>query len=128
MRPFEEAVASELTWLLHAGVPAHGVRITVRELLVTRFERGPLGAREVSEAVEASVRAACRLARDLDAPDELIETVCVAALDAVRGHGGESARWLAEATSAAAAVLDELAREHAEAQSWRWLARRLPRG
>jgi hypothetical protein len=127
MRPlFEEAVASELAGLLHAGVPAHGVRITVRELLVTRFERGPLGAREVSEAVEAALRAACRLARDLDAPDELVETVCAAALDAVRGHGGESARWLAEATSAAAAVLDELAREHAETQSWRWLARRLP--
>ena len=126
MRPFEEAVASELASLLHAGVPAHGVRLTVRELLVTRFERGPLGAREVSEVVEASVRAACRLARDLETPDELIETVCVAALDAVRGHGGESARWLAEATRAAAAVLDELAREHAEAQSGRWLARRLP--
>ena len=128
MRPFEEAVASELTWLLHAGVPAHGVRLTVRELLVARFERGPLGAREVSEVVESSVRAACRLARGLEAPDELIETVCVAALDAVRGHGGESARWLAEATGAAAAVLDELARDHGEAQSWRWLARRLPRG
>jgi len=128
MRPFEEAVASELTWLLHAGVPAHGVRLTVRELLVARFERGPLGAREVSEVVEASVRAACRLARGLETPDELIETVCVAALDAVRGHGGESARWLAEATSAAAAVLDELAREHAEGPSWPWLARRLPRG
>lgn len=121
MRPFEEAVAAELTWLLHAGVPAHGVRITVRELLVARFERGPLGAREVSEVVEASVRAACRLSRGLETPDELIETVCVAALDAVRGHGGESARWLAEATRAAAAVLDELAREHAEAQ--RWLSR-----
>jgi hypothetical protein len=128
VRPFEQTVASELTWLLRAGVPARGVRLSVRELLVTRIERGPLGAREVSEAVEESVRAACRLARELDAPEDLVETVCLAALDAVRGHGGESARWLAEATSAAAAVLDELAREQAEAPSWRWLAGRLPRG
>jgi hypothetical protein len=29
----------------------------------------------------------------------------------VRGHGGESARWLADATAAAYAVLDELIRE-----------------
>jgi hypothetical protein len=126
VRPFEAAITSELALLLHAGVPARGVRLTVRELIVTRFERGPLGAREVSEIVETSMRAACRLARDLETPDELIETVCVAALDAVRGHGGESARWLAEARRAAAGVLDELVREHAEAQSWRWLVRRLP--
>jgi hypothetical protein len=127
MRPFEETVASELTWLLRAGVPARAVRLTVRELLVGRIERGSLGAREISDAVEAAVRAACRLVRELDAPDELVETVCRAALDAVRGHGGESARWLAEATGTASAVLDELARERAEEPAWRWLARRLPR-
>jgi hypothetical protein len=126
MRPFEEVVASELTWLLHAGVPAHGVRLTVRELVVARIERGPLGAREVSEAVESTVRAACRLARERDAADELVETVCLAALEAVRGHGGESARWLAEATSAVASVLDELARGREEMEGWRWVARRLP--
>jgi hypothetical protein len=127
MRPFEEAVTSELASLLRAGVPARAVRLMVRELLVVRIERGPLGAREVSEAVEAAVRAACRLVRERDAPEELVETVCGAALDAVRGHGGESARWLAEATSAASAVLDELARESAEEPTWRWLARRLER-
>ncbi len=127
MRPFEEAVASELAGLLRAGVPVRAVRLTVRELLVARLERGPLGAREVSDAVEAAVRAACRLARGLDAPDEVVETVCRAALDAVRGHGGESARWLVEATSAAHAVLDELARDHAEEATWYWLARRLER-
>lgn len=127
MRPFEEAVASELAELLRAGVPARAVRLTVRELLVGRIARGPLGAREVSGAVEAAVRAACRLARELDAPEELVETVCRAALEAVRGHGGESARWLAEATSAASAVLDELAREGAEEPAWRWLALRLER-
>jgi hypothetical protein len=123
VRPFEEAVASELAWLLHAGVPTRGVRLAMRELLVGRIERGPLGAREISEVVEASVRAACRLARGLETPDELIETVCLAAVEAVRGHGGESARWLAEATTAVAAVLDE----RAEGPSWPWLARRLPR-
>ena len=127
MRPFEEAVASELVALLRAGVPVRAVRLTVRELLVWRIERGPLGAREVSDAVEAAVRAACDLVRELDASDELVEAVCRAALDAVRGHGGESARWLAEATSAAYAVLDELAREHVEEPTWRWLAQRLDR-
>jgi len=127
MRPFEEAVASELAALLRAGVPVRAVRLTVRELLVWRIERGPLGAREVSDAVEAAVRAACDLVRELDAPDDLVEAVCRASLDAVRGHGGESARWLAEATGAAYAVLDELAREHAEEPTWRWLAQRLER-
>jgi hypothetical protein len=77
--------------------------------------------------VEEAVRAACRLVRELDAPDELVETVCRATLEAVRGHGGESARWLAEATRAACAVLDDQAREGAEGPTWRWLAQRLER-
>lgn len=127
MRPFEGAVATELAGLLRAGVPERAVRLTVRELVVGRIAQGPLGAREVSDAVEAVVRAACRLVREVDAPDELVETVCRAALEAVRGHGGESARWLAEATSAAYAVLDELGREDAEEPAWRWLAWRLTR-
>lgn len=127
MRPFEEAVASELAGLLRAGVPTRGVHITVREMVVMRIERGPLGAREVSDAVEAAVRAACRVVRELDAPDELAEIVCRSALEAVRGHGGESARWLAEATSAAHAVLDELVLERPDEAVWRWLAGRLPR-
>jgi len=127
MRPFEEAVASELAGLLRARVPVRGIHITVREMLVTRMERGQLGAREVSDAVEAAVRAAGRLVRELDAPDELAEIVCRSALEAVRGHGGESALWLTEATSAAYAVLDELARERPSEATWRWLAQRLPR-
>jgi hypothetical protein len=49
--------------------------------------------------------------------------VCRAAVEAVRGHGGESARWLVDATDAMDTVLDELARERAEA-SLSWLARR----
>ena len=111
MRPFEEAVASELAGLLRAGVPARGIHLMVRELVVMRMEQGPLDAREVSDAAEAAVRAACRLVRELSAPDELAEIVCRSALEAVRGHGGESARWLADATAAAYAVLDELIRE-----------------
>jgi len=117
---------SELTWVLRAGVRERGIRLTVRELLIARIGRGPLGAREVSDAVEAAVRAACRLARELDAPDDVVETVCRAALEAVRGHGGESARWLPEATSAVQAVFDELAQERADQAAWRWLGRRLP--
>ena len=127
MRPFEEMVAAELLELVRAGVPARGVRLTVRELVVARFERGPLGAREVSDTVEATVRAACRLVRELDAREEMVETVCRAALDAVRGHGGQSTQWLTEATSAAYAVLDELARERAGDPTWRWLVRQLQR-
>ena len=127
MSPFERAVASELGPLLRAGVPVRAVRLTVREMLVARFERGPLGAREVGDAVDAAVRAACRLVRELDAPDEVVDIVCRAALEAVRGHGGESARWLAEATGAAAAVLDELTRARAEEPSGSWLTRRLDR-
>jgi hypothetical protein len=127
VRPFEELVTAELAGLLRAGVPGRAVRITVREMLVVRMERGHLGARQVNEAVEAAVRAACRLVRDLGAPDELVETVCRASLEAVRGHGGESARWLEDATSAAYTVLDELARERPEELYWRHIARRLPR-
>jgi len=127
VRPFEEAVAAELAALLRAGVPPRGISITVREMLVTRLERGPLGPREVSEAVEAAVRGAYRLVHELGAPDELAEIVCRSALEAVRGHGGESARWLAEATSAAHAVLDELVLERPDEAIWRWLAGRLPR-
>jgi hypothetical protein len=127
MRPFEELVAQELAALLRAGVPLRGVRLTVRELVVTRIERGPLGAREVSDAVESAVRAACRMVRDLQAGDEMVEIVCRAALEAVRGHGGDSTRWLVEATGAAHAVLDELARERAEEPAWRWLAGRIDR-
>jgi hypothetical protein len=120
-------MTAELTGLLRADVPVHGVRLTVRELVVTRIERGPLGAHEVSEAIEGTVRAACRLVRELDAPPEVVETVCRGALEAVRGHGGESARWLSDAASAAWAVLDEQARERADEQAWRWLAGRVPR-
>jgi hypothetical protein len=116
-------MASELAWLLRAGAPVRAVRLTVRELIVGRIERGPLDAHEITDAVEAAVRAACRLVREIGAPDELLETVCRAAVEAVRGHGGESARWLVDATDAMDTVLDELARERAEA-SLSWLARR----
>ena len=127
MRGFEETIASELAWLLRAGAPPRAVRLTVRELVVARIERGPLDAREVSEAVEATVRAACRLVRELDVPGELVETVCRSAFEAVRGHGGETARWLPDVTSTALAILDELARERPEDATWPWVVRRLSR-
>jgi len=127
MRPFEDAVASELAELLRAGVPTRGIHITVREMVVTRMERGRLGAREVSDATEEAVRAACRLVRELGAPDELVEIVCRSALEAVRGHGGESARWLPEATIVVHAVLEELATERPDEITWRWLAQRAAR-
>jgi hypothetical protein len=124
--PFEAAVAGELSAMVRAGVPVRGIRLTVRDLMVTRIGRGPIGAREVSDAVEDAVRAACRLVRERGAPDEVVEAVCRAALDAVRGHGGESARWLDEATGAVTTTLDVLARERADEPGWRWLARRVP--
>ena len=127
MRAFENTVRSELSWLLRAGVPPRGLRISVRELVVAHITHEPIGPRDVEDAVEAAVRAACRLVRELDAPDEIVEMVCRAALEAVRGHGGESARFLGGATSAASDVVDEMAREHAEEQIWSWLSRRLER-
>jgi hypothetical protein len=105
MNVFEATVMAELRDLLRAGVPAHGVRIATRELMVTRMERGPIGARQVTEAMEAAVRAACRLVRERGAPPDLVDLVCGAALDAVRGHGGETARWLDDARATADAVL-----------------------
>lgn len=124
MRALEEALAAELAALLRAGATPRAVRLTVREVVVARLVAGPLGPREVSAAAGAAARAACRLVRQLGAPEDVVEAVCRAALDAVRGHGGESARWLGDATSAVLESLDELARERAEEPAWRWLARR----
>jgi hypothetical protein len=129
MNAFEDGLRLELSWLLRAEVPARAVRLTVRDQLVARLGSGPLGAREVSESVETAVRVACRLVQELDAPEELVETVTRAALEAVRGHGGASARWLDEAMGAADAVLDNLARQHwhdTNEKPWHWLARRWP--
>ena len=125
MTSFEEVVAVELQTLLRTAVPPRGIRLTVRELLVSRIERGPIGAREIGEAVEATLWAACRLVRERQASEDMIETVLDAALEAVRGQGGESARWMAEARHAALSVLDQLARAHADEPTWRWLAERL---
>ena len=127
MSPFERAMAAELTALLRAGVPVRAVRLTVRELVFARLERAELSSREVSDAVEATVRAACHLVRELEVSSDVVETVCRASLEAVRGHGGESALWLDDATSAAYAVLDELALERPEEPTWRWVALRIPR-
>jgi hypothetical protein len=125
VNPFEEMMTTELLELLRAGVPVRGMRLTVRELVVTRIERGPLGPHEISDAVEAAVRAACRLVRELDAPPEVVDSVCRGALEAVRGHGGESARWMTEASHAALAVLEAQATARADERVWPWLMGRV---
>lgn len=127
MTRFADDLSAELSVLVRAGVPMQGIRLAVRERIVERLGRGPLGAREVSESVEAAVRAACRLARSLDAADDLVDTVCRAAFEAVRGQGGYSARWITHAMNVAEAVLDELAQEHDPEPTWPWLSRRLER-
>ena len=38
MNQFEQLVAAELSGLLRAGVPVRGMRLTVRELIVTRID------------------------------------------------------------------------------------------
>lgn len=125
MTPFEELIEAELTWLLRAGVPPRGVRISVQELLVTRIERGQLQAPDLSDAVEAAVRAAGRLARARSAPLDLVEVVCMTTLDVVRGHGGDTARWLEVATGTMAHEIERLAREDDDEARWRWLIRRV---
>lgn len=127
MNPFEALVAAELTNLLRAGAPPRAIRLTVRELVVDQIVREPLGPREISDTVEATVRAACALVSE-GASAEWVEIVWSASFEAVRGHGGESARWLAQATSAASSVLEELVLARAEEPAWRWLARRLASG
>jgi hypothetical protein len=119
MSAFEQEVAAELSWLLRAGGPPRAVRLTVREMVVGQLERGRLSPHDVSDAVESAVRA--------DAGDELVDVVCRAALEAVRGQGGLTARWLDEATRAAGAALEEDARAGPAGRGWHPLTARLPR-
>jgi hypothetical protein len=125
---FEAVVAAVLTDLLRAGAPPRAVRLTVRELVVDRIVREPLGPRAISDTVESTVRAACTLVSERGASEEWVEIVWSASVEAVRGHGGESARWLEQATTAASSVLDELMLARAGEPVWSWLARRLARG
>ena len=127
MSPFEALVGAELRGLLRAGATPRAVRLTVRELVVERIVSGPVSAREIHATVEATVRAACVLVSELGMSDEVVEIVCGASIEAVRGHGGESARWLSEAASAASAVLEEQAHGRGGEQAWRWLAGRVLR-
>ncbi len=125
MNQFEDAMHSELGLLLRAQVPSRGIRITVREMLVSRIERGPLGARAVSDSVAQALRAACRLMRELHAPEDVVDTVCAAAFDAIRGHGGHSARWMPAASDAAVAVLSSAAADTPDDADWQWLLGRV---
>jgi hypothetical protein len=125
MNAFDEVVAVELDLLVRTAVPPRAIRLTVRELLVARLERGPLGAKEIGEAVAAILLAACGLVRAGRASEDMIETVLDAAREAVRGHGGESARWVPEVRRAALSVFDQLARQHGDEPTWRWLSARL---
>jgi hypothetical protein len=127
MSTFEDDFAAELLALLRAGATPRAVRLTVREAVVARLGAGSIGPRAVSETAAAAARAACRLVRQLGAPEEVVEAVCRAVLEAVRGHGGESARWFGDATSAVFEALNESALEWADEPTWRWLAGRLPR-
>src|SRR5258705_8088867 len=90
-------MAFELTQLVRAGAPTRAFRITVRELLIARIERGPLGAREVSDAVEAAMRAACRLVPEAGVPDGEVRVLGAGAMEAVGRLGGGRARWFNEA-------------------------------
>jgi len=111
MRPFEDDVRWEVSWLLRAGVPARGVRIAVRELVVTQHRPRAAGSPRDRGGRGGGGAAACRLVRELDAPPEVVELVCGAALDGVRGHGGWSAQWLEAATAAVATVVDDFTAE-----------------
>ncbi len=125
MSTFEELVAGELELLLRAAVPLRGIRLTMRELVVTHIERGPIGAREISETMEAALLAACRLLRAGRASEDVVETVLGGAFEAIRGHGGESARWMPEARHAARTVFVQLASQYRDEPIWQWLTGRV---
>ena len=118
MRPFEELMAGSWRGSCVPGVPVRGVHLTVRELVVVRLGARAAGRPRGERGGGGGGARGVPAGAELDAPEEMVETVCRAALEAVRGHGGESARWLPEATSAAHAVLDR-ARARATARSWR---------
>ena len=104
------------------GAPCESTKET-GAAATARVRSARLAAGDTTESV---IRAACRLVRSVEAPEELVEIVCRATLEVIRGHGGESTRWLPDATSAARVVLDELARERAEHGAWRRLAGQVP--
>jgi hypothetical protein len=148
-------MAAELSFLIRARAPARAIRLTIRERVVAqiddeRIDERPFGEQRVLDAVERILRAAVhvqqqlagqRLAgselaghalagRELVSAGDLVETAYLASLDAVRGHGGETSRWIDRATRHAHDVLNELAAHGVEplwarrvrlAQGWeRW--------
>lgn len=109
MTTADPGIAAELALLVRAGVPAHAVRLAIRERLIVRLGAGPLGPHNAGDAVERALRAACQVQQEIGGSTELVATVYLASLEAVRGHGGETAQWLAESTRRAHAVLNEMA-------------------
>ena len=109
------------------GVP--GVRGVVPDVIDLEKERARLGRelKKVAKELETLEKKLSNASFVDRAPPEVVETVCRAALEAVRGHGGESARWLADAADSVSAALDEQARERVDEPPWRWLVARVPR-
>ena len=127
MNRLEEALAAELQMLLHAGITPQAVRWTVREVVVARLITEPSSMHDVRATAGAVARVACRLVRETGTSADIVEAVCRAALETIRGQGGSSARWLDDAGRAVFEALDELARERPEETEWRWLVTRIER-
>lgn len=127
MRPLEEALVAELRMLLHAGVTPQAVRWTVREVVVARLIAEPSAMHDVRTTAGAVARVACRLVRETGTSADIVEAVCRATLETIRGQGGSSARWLDDAGRAVLEALDELARERPDEAEWRWLMSRIER-
>lgn len=124
MNDLEKRLVAEMAWLLEAGAGLRTVRVTVYEEMVTYLVLEPTGSRRVHGAVEASLRAAYRMLHEYGAPDDLLDTVLESALDAVRGHGGETSRWIREAVQNAYLLLEQFETERGIDSGWRKILER----
>ena len=111
MSPFEDGGARRsCRGSCAPGCPARGGAPHRARAAGGALERGPLGAREVSESVEATVRAACRLVGSSTRPRSWSRPCAARPSRRCADTAARARRWLTEAMSAADAVLDELAR------------------
>jgi hypothetical protein len=99
----------------------------VREVVVARLIAEPSAMHDVRTTAGAVARVACRLVRETGTSADIVEAVCRATLETIRGQGGSSARWLDDAGRAVFEALDELARERPDEAEWRWLMSRIER-